>query len=98
MRERSASPARGEVEGPVANIHARDRVRVQDDVAALKRLIIERTDGTPFFMEEMVQSLFEEGVLQRNDTVKLARPISAVKVPSSVQAVLASRIDRLAPA
>src|SRR5215472_2923265 len=67
------------------------------DLIALKRLIIERTDGTPFFIEEIEQSLFEEGVLRRNGTVALARPISAIKVPATVQAVLASRIDRLAP-
>jgi class 3 adenylate cyclase len=66
-----------------------------EELAALKRLIIARTDGTPFFMEEMVQALFEEGVLQRNGTVKLAQPISSIKVPPTVQAVLASRIDRL---
>jgi predicted ATPase len=46
-------------------------------------------------MEEIVQALFEDGVLQRNGTVKLARPMNAVKVPTTVQAVLASRIDRL---
>jgi len=46
----------------------------------------------------MVQSTFEEGVLHRNGTVRLAGPISAVKVLATVQAVLASRIDRLAPA
>jgi class 3 adenylate cyclase/tetratricopeptide (TPR) repeat protein len=63
----------------------------------LKHLIIERTQGTPFFMEEMVQALFEEGVLHRNGEVKLAQPISAIKVPPTVKAVLASRIDRLAP-
>jgi class 3 adenylate cyclase/predicted ATPase len=83
-------------ERSVVDVHVGDRVRVQDDLAALKRLIIERTEGTPFFMEEMVQALFEEGVLQRNGTVKLARPMSAVKAPATVQAVLASRIDRLA--
>jgi class 3 adenylate cyclase/tetratricopeptide (TPR) repeat protein len=65
------------------------------DLIPLKRLIIERTEGTPFFMEEMVQALFEEGVLKRNGIVTLARPLSAVKVPATVQAVLASRIDRL---
>jgi predicted ATPase len=65
------------------------------DLGPLKRQIIERTQGTPFFMEEMTQALFEEGVLQRNGAVKLARPLSAVKVPATVQAVLASRIDRL---
>src|SRR5208283_5966767 len=30
-------------------------------IEALKRLIIERTEGNPFFMEEMVQTLFEQG-------------------------------------
>jgi class 3 adenylate cyclase/tetratricopeptide (TPR) repeat protein len=64
----------------------------------LKRLIVERTEGTPFFMEEMVQALFEQGVLQRNGVVRIARPVSAIKVPATVQAVLASRIDRLSSA
>jgi predicted ATPase len=66
-----------------------------NDLIRLKRLIIERTEGTPFFMEEIVQALFEDGVLQRNGAVKLAKPMNAVKVPATVQAVLASRIDRL---
>jgi predicted ATPase len=65
------------------------------DLLPLKRLIIARTEGTPFFMEEIVQALFEDGVLQRNGTVKLAKSMSAVKVPATVQAILASRIDRL---
>ncbi|MBV8773607.1 MAG: AAA family ATPase [Deltaproteobacteria bacterium] len=65
------------------------------DLSPLKRLIIERTQGTPFFIEEMVQCLFDEGALRRNGKVTLASPISAIKVPPTVQAVLASRIDRL---
>src|SRR5262249_42866292 len=65
------------------------------DLSPLKRQIVERTQGTPFFMEEMVQAFFEQGVLQRNGSVKLAKPMSTVKVPATVQAVLASRIDRL---
>jgi class 3 adenylate cyclase/predicted ATPase len=67
------------------------------DLIPLKRLIIERTEGTPFFIEEMVQALFEDGVLQRNGVVKLVKSMSAVKVPATVQAILASRIDRLPP-
>ena len=47
------------------------------DLVPLKRLIIERTEGNPFFMEEMVQALFDEGALVRNGAVKLARPLSA---------------------
>ena len=65
------------------------------DLIPLKRLIIERTEGTPFFMEEIVQALFEDGVLQRNGAVKLAKSMNAVKVPGTVQGVLAARIDRL---
>jgi class 3 adenylate cyclase/predicted ATPase len=65
------------------------------DLLPLKRLIIERTEGTPFFMEEIVQALFEDGVLQRNGSVKLAKSMNAVKVPATVQAILASRIDNL---
>jgi predicted ATPase len=65
------------------------------DLLPLKRLIIERAEGTPFFMEEIVQALFEDGVLQRDGTVKLAKSMNAVKVPATVQAALASRIDRL---
>src|SRR6266852_590512 len=67
------------------------------DLIPLKRLIIDRTEGTPFFMEEIVQALFEDGVLQRNGVVKLAKSMNAVKVPATVQAILAARIDRLPP-
>jgi predicted ATPase len=65
------------------------------DLIALKQLIVERTEGTPFFMEEIVQALFEDGVLVRNGAVKLAKSMKAVKVPATVQGVLAARIDRL---
>ena len=61
----------------------------------LKRLIIEKTEGNPFFMEETVQVLLEEGVLVRNGTVKLTKPLGELKIPPTVQAILASRIDRL---
>jgi class 3 adenylate cyclase/tetratricopeptide (TPR) repeat protein len=65
------------------------------DVRPLKQLIVERTDGTPFFIEEIVQSLFEDGALHGNGSVKLAKSMNAVKVPPTVQAVIAARIDRL---
>jgi class 3 adenylate cyclase/tetratricopeptide (TPR) repeat protein len=67
-------------------------------LAALKRLIIERTEGNPFFMEETVQVLLEEGALVRNGGVKLTRPLGGLRIPPTVQAILAARIDRLPPA
>jgi class 3 adenylate cyclase/tetratricopeptide (TPR) repeat protein len=68
------------------------------ELAPVKRLITQRTEGNPFFMEEMVQALFEQGVLARNGAVKLVKPLDEIRVPATVQAILASRIDRLAPA
>ncbi|HSR58596.1 MAG TPA: AAA family ATPase, partial [Candidatus Binataceae bacterium] len=64
-------------------------------LAALKRLIIDKTEGTPLFMEEIVQALQEDGALVRDGTVKLTRPLDTLKIPPTVQAILASRIDRL---
>ena len=67
------------------------------ELAPLKRLIIEKTEGNPFFMEEIVQALFEQGALSRNGSITLAKSLSTIQIPSTVQAVLASRIDRLPP-
>jgi class 3 adenylate cyclase/tetratricopeptide (TPR) repeat protein len=62
---------------------------------ALKHFIIERAEGNPLFMEEIAQALFEEGALVRNGAVKATKPLAALKIPSTLQGVLASRIDRL---
>jgi class 3 adenylate cyclase len=65
------------------------------ELAALKQVIVTRTDGNPFFMEETVQTLLEEGALVRNGVVKLTKPVEELKIPATVQAILAARIDRL---
>ena len=64
----------------------------------LKAMIVERTQGNPFFIEEMVQVLFDQGVLVRNGVVSMARPITSIQVPSTVKGILAARIDKLEPA
>jgi class 3 adenylate cyclase/predicted ATPase len=62
----------------------------------LKELIIETTGGVPFFMEETVQALFDEGAIKRqNGTVRLIRSLGSLRIPPTVQAILAARIDRL---
>jgi predicted ATPase/class 3 adenylate cyclase len=68
-----------------------------NDLIPVKRLIIQRTEGNPFFIEEMMQALFDEGVLAINGGVKLARQFSQLRLPTTVQGVLSSRIDRLRP-
>jgi predicted ATPase/class 3 adenylate cyclase len=64
------------------------------ELVSLKQLIAERTGGNPFFIEEIVQSLFDEGALIRNGVVKMTGPPSQMRLPPTVQGLLASRIDR----
>jgi class 3 adenylate cyclase/tetratricopeptide (TPR) repeat protein len=64
----------------------------------LKRLLIERTEGNPFFLEESVRALVETGVLVgERGAYRLAKSLDSLQVPATVQAVLAARIDRLPP-
>jgi DNA-binding NtrC family response regulator/tetratricopeptide (TPR) repeat protein len=64
----------------------------------LTALLIERTEGNPFFLEETVQTLVETGALGgERGAHHLARPIDTIQVPATVEAVLAARIDRLSP-
>jgi class 3 adenylate cyclase/tetratricopeptide (TPR) repeat protein len=63
----------------------------------LKRLLADRTQGNPFFLEESVRGLLEVGALAgERGGLRLTRPVAALQMPASVQALLASRIDRLA--
>jgi tetratricopeptide (TPR) repeat protein len=64
----------------------------------LKQLLIARTEGNPFFLEESVRTLMETGVLVGEPgTYRLVQALLTVQVPATVQAVLAARIDRLPP-
>src|SRR5262249_22690063 len=65
-------------------------------LAPLKRLLIERTEGNPFFLEESVRALVETSVLvSAPGAYRLAQALPTIQVPATVQAVLAARIDRL---
>ena len=62
----------------------------------LKHLLIARTEGNPFFLEESVRTLVETGVLVGEPgAYRLVKPLDSLQVPVTVQAVLAARIDRL---
>ena len=64
----------------------------------LKQLLIGRTEGNPFFLEESVCTLVETGVLVgASGAYRLAQVLPTIQVPATVQTVLAARIDRLAP-
>jgi class 3 adenylate cyclase/tetratricopeptide (TPR) repeat protein len=65
-------------------------------LAPLTHLLIARTEGNPFFLEESVRTLVETGVLVGEPgAYRPAHALPTVQVPATVQAVLAARIDRL---
>jgi class 3 adenylate cyclase/tetratricopeptide (TPR) repeat protein len=67
-------------------------------LAPLQRLLMERTEGNPFFLEESVRALVETGVLVGvPGAYRLAQALPTIQVPATVLAVLAARIDRLPP-
>jgi class 3 adenylate cyclase/tetratricopeptide (TPR) repeat protein len=62
----------------------------------LAQLLIEQTQGNPFFLEESVQTLAEtEALVGKRGAYHLAREVRKIQLPATVQAVLAARIDRL---
>jgi len=68
-----------------------------DTLAPLRARIEARAHGNPLFVEEMIRSLLERGLLRgTRGAYGLAAPIDEITLPETVQAVLASRIDRLA--
>ena len=75
-----------------------DLVGPDPSVRELGQTIAERAAGTPFFAEEIVLELAERGVLQGKLGAYLSTAEAAeVAVPATLQATIASRIDRLDP-
>jgi class 3 adenylate cyclase len=67
-------------------------------VGELGQTIAERAAGTPFFVEEIVRELAEQGVLQGKPGAYISTAEAAeVSVPATLQATIAARIDRLDP-
>ena len=68
------------------------------ELRPLQRMLIERTEGNPLFLEESVRALVETEVLVgQPGAYRLGKDPIAIQVPPTVQAILAARIDRLAP-
>ncbi|WP_116323221.1 AAA family ATPase [Cupriavidus sp. P-10] len=65
-------------------------------LTALKLLVLEKTEGNPFFIEEVVQTLVEEGALLGDPgRYRIEKTPTALHIPTTVQGVLAARMDRL---
>jgi predicted ATPase len=68
------------------------------ELRPLKQQVIALTQGNPFFLEESVQTLIETGGVDgARGGYRLGKPLPMLRVPATVQAVVAARIDRLPP-
>ncbi len=64
----------------------------------LKHILITRTEGNPFFLEESARTLVEtRALVGERGAYRLATALATIQVPATVQAILAARIDRLPP-
>ena len=73
-------------------------LEVENLPESAKRLILEKADGNPFFLEELLRSLLDAGlVVVRDGRAVATERIAELRVPDTVQGVAAARIDALAP-
>jgi class 3 adenylate cyclase len=72
---------------------------VEDLPATVHERILERAEGNPFFLEEIIRQLIDEQLIVRSgERWRAMSGIEGVEIPDTVQGVLAARIDLLAPA
>lgn len=63
---------------------------------ALRDLIRSKAEGNPFFVEEVLRMLIDQGALQRDGEIwRLEGEVESLDIPDTLQGVLAARIDRL---
>ena len=71
---------------------------VEDLASVVRQRILDRAGGNPFFLEEIVRHLIDEGLIARDeDRWRAASGIDDIAIPDTVQGVLAARIDLLDP-
>ena len=83
-------------EGAEELLHA--LLGADESLRSLRALLVERTEGNPFFIEESVRMLVESRVLiGKPGEHRLAKDVTTIQIAPTVLAVLAARIDRLPP-
>ena len=62
----------------------------------IRQTVLEKSEGNPYFIEELMRMLINEGVLmKRNERWIIDTKIDPKKIPDSIQGLLTARIDRL---
>jgi class 3 adenylate cyclase len=87
LRELSSSQSRRLIESLLS---------IENLPAGVKDTILEKSGGNPFFVEEVIRSLIDSGMVYREGVAWRAREeIASVTVPESIQSVILTRVDRL---
>jgi len=71
---------------------------VNDLPLNVRKIILEKSDGNPFFMEEVIHTLLDNSVVSQdpdNGQLRVVSNIDEITIPDNLQALLAARIDRL---
>lgn len=71
-------------------------LHIEDLPESVRALILEKAEGNPFFVEEIIRSLLDAGlVVRQNGHWQATRDIVTISVPDTLTAVLSARLDRL---
>jgi len=82
--------------GKESSIQLLEAILKGDVVPELSELILNRTTGNPLFMEELTNSLLENGsIKQENDKYIISDSATNIKIPETLQGIIAARMDRL---
>jgi class 3 adenylate cyclase len=85
---------------PLSESDSQELVRSLLDIESLpdsvRTLILEKAEGNPFFVEEVIRMFIDQAVIARHgEEWVLAKPLGTFEIPDTLQGVLAARIDRL---
>lgn len=89
---------------PLSQLSSRRLVRellknVPEVPTALRDLVVDRADGNPFYIEELIKALIDDRVILKGDPWSVdASRLSTVRVPATLTGVLQARLDTLPPA
>jgi len=69
---------------------------IADMPESIRQLILEHAEGNPFYLEEILRSLIDQGaILREGDKWRATRDLTDISIPETLEGVLLSRIDRL---
>ena len=71
-------------------------LHVEDLPASVRSLILQKAEGNPFFVEEVIRSLLDSNLVVREDSHwRATREIASIAVPDTLAGVINARLDRL---